>query len=153
MPIHDRYVPKSYVDGETIPFASAEEAWFWFIQAHMARSEGARIVAGLGLGCRPCEPVDVLAVVERLYRARRLLMDHVLVLRFYGRRQMAPDPQRAKEMRAHSLWQEAMERLEDVLIAKGVVKKRHWASEKGEECYESHQSTSSRADGLGRVFG
>lgn len=153
MPIHDRYVPKSYVDGQTTPFVSAEEAWFWFIQAHLARSEGAKIVAGLGLGCRPCEPVDVLAVVERLYRGRRLLMDHILVLRFYGRRQMSPDPQRAKEMRAYSLWQEAMERIEDVLIAKGIVKKPHWTIEKEREYYESKQSISLGEDALGRIFG
>jgi hypothetical protein len=114
---------------------------------------GQKIVAGLGLGCRPCEPVDVLAVVERLYRGRRLLMDHILVLRFYGRRQMSPDPQRAKEMRAHSLWQEAMERIEDVLIAKGIVKKPHWTIEKEREYYESKQSISLGEDALGRIFG
>ena len=64
--------------------------------------------------------------MERLYRARRLMMDHVLVLRFYGRRMLPPDPRRAKEMRAYDLWREALERMEEVLVSKGIVESRPW---------------------------
>ncbi|MGQ0526466.1 MAG: hypothetical protein ACT4OY_00310 [Alphaproteobacteria bacterium] len=110
------------------PFESGEEAWFWFIQAQDARLDGARFSAGLGLYPRPCEPVDILKCVDRLYRQRRVTRDHLLVLRHYGRRRLAPDPRRAKEGCAHKLWIEAMERLESVLQLKGIVKKTQWSA-------------------------
>lgn len=103
------------------PFRSAEDAWFWFIEAWTARREGARIVAGAGLVPRPCEPIDVLRVLERLYRQRRLLRDHVAVLGHYGRRLMPPDPRRPAEHRAHRIWREALDRLGTALRAKGIV--------------------------------
>lgn len=118
----DRYVPKTQPDQRTVLFDSAEEAWLWFILAQEARNEGARFSAGQGLVARPCEPSDILNVVDRLYRNRRILMDHLLVLRHYGKRQLPPDARRLREVRAASLWSEAMERLEPVLVKKGIVR-------------------------------
>ncbi len=109
-----------------IPFQSVEEAWFWFIAAQQARNDGARYVAGAGDIRRPCEPVDILKVLDSLYRKRRLFRDHFLVLRHYGRRFMAPDPRRVKEQRAHILWKEALERIEPVLEKKGIIELPHW---------------------------
>lgn len=106
-----------------VPFETVEDAWFWFIQAQQARNDGARIAAGQGASPRPCEPIDILKAAERLYRNRLLVMDHFLVLRHYGRRGYAPDPRRVKEARAAKLWREAMERLEPVLVRKGIVMK------------------------------
>lgn len=103
------------------PFADAQEAWFWFMQCHQARIEGARIVAGLAAVPRPCEPEEVLRIVDRLYRHRRLVRDHLMVLAHYGRRLMAPDPARASERRAAALWDEALRRLGGVLRQKGIV--------------------------------
>lgn len=119
----DRYSPKPQLDAETEPFESAEEAWFWFIRAQQAINDGARPAAGRGLVARLCEPVDILRVLDRLYRQRRLVMDHLLVLRHYGRRYLPPDPQRVREVRAHSLWAEALERIEAVLERKGIVRR------------------------------
>ncbi len=118
----DRFTPKRQPDLKTTMFESAEEAWLWFILAQEARNEGARITAGLSLVSRPCEPMDILKCVERLYRNRRLVMDHILVLRHYGKRQLPPDPARIKERRAAQLWDEALERLEPVFIRKGIVR-------------------------------
>lgn len=106
----------------TTPFSSTEEAWFWFVQAQLAKESGARIKMGQSPMPRPCEPIDVLRVLDRLYRQRRLLIDHIHVLKHYGLRQMAPDPERIKEVRASVLWQEAMLRMAPVLIRKGIVK-------------------------------
>ncbi|KAA0680279.1 hypothetical protein [Roseomonas genomospecies 6] len=103
------------------PFGSAEEAWFWSVQAQDAKAAGARITAGRGLVQRPCEPTDVLRAVDRLYRSRLLIRDHLLVLVHYGRRLMAPDPARHREQRAHTLWREAFDRLHPVLRQKGIV--------------------------------
>lgn len=117
------HIPKHQGGKEETPFESAEEAWFWFIQAQQARNDGARFVAGAGIVPRPCEPMDILKVLDRLYRQRRLLRDHLLVLRHYGRRLMRPDARRVKEARASVIWDEALARLEPVLEKKGIVKK------------------------------
>lgn len=115
------YIPKQQPTAGIVPFESAEEAWFWFINAQQARHDGARVMAGQGTMVRPCEPVDILRVLDRLYRQRRLLRDHLMVLRYYGRRRMPPDSRRVREMRAHKIWSEALERLESALIGKGIV--------------------------------
>ena len=115
------YSPKPQSEVPPTLFTSAEEAWFWFMQNQMARADGARVAAGLSLVPRPCEPVDVYKIMERLYRSRRLLMDHILVLRHYGRRLMSPDIRYPKEIRAHQLWTEALTRMEDVMVTKGIV--------------------------------
>lgn len=122
----DKYTPKKQADIQTLPFESAEEAWFWFIQAQAARNDGARFAAGQGMIPRPCEPIDILRVLDRLYRHRRLLREHLLVLRHYGRRHMAPDPRRPLEKNSHALWIEALERMEIVLIRKGIVRRNNW---------------------------
>lgn len=110
-------------DGRNVvPFTSAEEAWFWFIAAQSARNDGARFSAGAALFPRPCEPADILKILDRLYRHRRLLREHLLVLRHYGRRHLAPDPRRVKEARAWKIWREAMMRIEPVFIRKGIVR-------------------------------
>lgn len=103
------------------PFETAEQAWFWFIQAYAARSDGARITAGGGEVARPCEPLDILAVLDRLYRNRALTRDHVAVLGHYGRRQSPPEPDRPLEQRAHLLWWEAMAHLRTALEIKGIL--------------------------------
>lgn len=121
----DKYkTPKTSNDRDYVLFSDAVEAWFWFIQAQEAKNEGARFTAGQSLNPRPCEPTDILKILDTLYRNRRLMRDHLLVLRHYGRRQLAPDARRVKEARAHSLWAEAMERIEPVLIRKGIVKEQ-----------------------------
>ncbi len=107
---------------EGTPFDSAEEAWFWSVQAEDAKAAGARVAAGRGAVQRPCEPADVMRAVDRLYRSRSLLRDHLHVLAHYGRRLSAPDPGRSLEQRAHSLWGEAFARLAPVLRAKGIVR-------------------------------
>lgn len=105
-----------------VPFDTVEEAWFWFISAQEAKLAGARIKAGQGLVPRPCEPNDMLSTVDRLYRQRRLLRDHLLVLAHYGRRQMAPEADRHREMRDHGLWIEALSILAPILRDKGIVR-------------------------------
>lgn len=86
-----------------VPFDSVEEVWFWFIAAQQARNEGAKFVAGLGAMQRPCEPIDILKIIDQLYRKRCLKREHFLVLRHYGRRHMAPDPRRIKEKNSYYL--------------------------------------------------
>ncbi|MEM1093590.1 MAG: hypothetical protein AAGJ10_03220, partial [Bacteroidota bacterium] len=95
--------------------------WFWFVQVQSAKAEGARLRSDASAIKRPCETNDILKIVDRLYRQRRLMRDHLKVLHHYGVRMMAPDKRRVKEMRAFDLWQEAMGRIEPILIRKGIV--------------------------------
>lgn len=139
MSTKDQHFPKRLPDVATTAFSSAEEAWLWFIVAQEARNDGARIGANVGLVHRPCEPVDILKCVDRLYRHRRLVMDHLLVLRHYGKRQLPPDPRRVKEVRAFALWKEALERLEPVLVHKQIVRPKTSLSQPNR--FWSHQAT------------
>lgn len=107
---------------EITAFETAEEAWFWFIQANQARNDVARISANEGRIIRPCVPDDILKILTRLHRNRRLDMNHFRVMRHYGVRMMAPDPSRPSEHLAWRLWVDAMKIFGDVLIAKDIVK-------------------------------
>ncbi len=107
---------------QTVPFNDAIEAWFWFVKAQEARNDGARYTSGLSLLPRPCEPSDFLKILDRLYRNRILLRDHLLVLRHYGRRQLPPNYKRVKEAIAYKLWIEAFEKIEPILIEKKIVR-------------------------------
>ena len=104
------------------PFATAEEAWFWFVER-----SGSPTAWRVGTGRRralapPCLPGDVRGVVHHLFRQRRLFRDHLAVLAHYGRRRQAPDPDRRGEQRAYGLWCEAFGRLEPALRRHGIVR-------------------------------
>lgn len=103
------------------PFASAAEAWFWYMACHQAKLDGARVVAGLGTVRRPCEPADIYRIVVRLYRIRRLRPQHLRVLVRYGRCMLAPDPHRPGRDDDLRHWREGLERLGEALAAKGIV--------------------------------
>ncbi len=105
-------------------FETVEALWFWFMAANEAMRSGARYSAGRGDKVRPCEPVDVIRIVERLYRSRMLKIDHLRVMRHYGLRKSAPDPYVAREARAAKIWDEAMDKLYPVLLRKKLVEPR-----------------------------
>ena len=107
--------------GQAVPFASAEEAWFWTMAALIARRDGARITAGKGLVARPCEPDDVIKCLDRLYRQRRVEIAHARIMRIWGERGSAPNPRYPAERGDARLWREAMNRLEWPLRTKGIV--------------------------------
>ncbi|NDC90145.1 MAG: hypothetical protein EB075_15325, partial [Bacteroidetes bacterium] len=51
----------------TNPFITVEDAWLWFWRCQLAREEGARTVADVGMIARPCDPDDLYRVVAALY--------------------------------------------------------------------------------------
>jgi hypothetical protein len=104
------------------PFASAEEAWLWTMAVLIARRDGAGPVLTVEGVARPCEPDDVLKCIDRLYRQRRIYLEHARVLRLWGERQSAPD--RLRHQGDHRLWQEALTRLTWPLQIKGIVTTR-----------------------------
>lgn len=103
------------------PFATAECAWFWTMAALTARRDGARNLAGMARTLRPCEPDDVLRVLNRLYYQRRIDLMHARILRIWGERGVPPDSHALGEMSDARIWDEAMRRLTWPLQAKGIV--------------------------------
>lgn len=111
--------PRTRAADRTTPFVSAQEAWFWTMEALAARRDGRR--GGIGLARRPCDPDDVIKVLDRLYRKHRIDLPHARVLRVYGERGVAPDTSHPSERADALLWLEAMRRMEWPLRVKGIV--------------------------------
>ena len=118
---HHALSPRYATLAKAVPFATAEEAWFWTMAALIARRDGARIVANRGAVSRNCEPDDVVKCLDRLYRQRRIDLSHARIMRIWGERGVAPCPRHAQERGDHLLWREAMNRLEWPLRVKGIV--------------------------------
>jgi hypothetical protein len=93
------------------PFSTAAEAWFWAMRALTARRNGALVEA------RAFEPEAVLRALDRLYRQRRLSLDHVRVLRRWG--EAGAVPSRNHPARPH--WDDAMSALAYALRQAGLV--------------------------------
>jgi hypothetical protein len=103
------------------PFASAADAWFWYMACHQATTDGARTVAGRSLVARPCEPADIHLATLKLLRSGRLRPHQLRIMVRYGRMMISPDPSRAPQASDCTLWQEAMAELTTALTAKGIV--------------------------------
>jgi len=104
------------------PFNDSQEAWFWFMQANEAKRIGAKCSPGMGTVSRPCEPEDIMNIINKLYRQRHLLIDHVRILAHYGKRLYAPNKSRYREQKACTLWREAMNKIEPIFLKKGIIK-------------------------------
>ena len=107
----------------TVKFESAEEAWFWFVAAWQAREEGARPISGAAKIPRPCEPYDILRIADRLYRNRRLIRDHLVVMHRYGLRHKTPDQHNPRQAKDHTIWIEAMQILSESLMVRDLVER------------------------------
>lgn len=101
-------------------FDSAEQAWFWTMAALEARKTGTGRGSNSGIS-RPCDPDDVLRCLDRLYRQRRIDLLHARILRYWGERGVAPCARYPREACDARIWNEAMERLEAKLRARGIV--------------------------------
>ena len=116
-----RFVPSRLAVRAVQPFIDAEEAWFWFMHAQRARSEGGRFRGSSGSAGRPCDPDDIYRAVMGLHRRRLIGRHHLKVLATFGTKDCPPDPRIADQSRAHALWQEALDRLTTVLKGKGII--------------------------------
>lgn len=103
---------------ETIPFNSAEEAWFWTMAIQLARQDGAALAWRPDGEARMADPEDIVACCDRLYRDGRITLAHARVLRRWGERQRAPH---LLPERDHRLWQQAIAALEWMLRTRGIV--------------------------------
>jgi hypothetical protein len=102
-------------------FASAEEAWFWFMRTEKARAERAKAEQGEPLHDRPCLPDDIYSIVSRLYR-RGILFDlHLEIMGEYGFLDRYPFVDDDEEAVDWVIWIDAFDTLEPYLTAKGIV--------------------------------
>ena len=113
--------PRPLDQRPTQPFTSAEEAWFWSLAAKLARDEGARPKAGEARTPRPCEPLEVAHLAERLYRQGRLTPAQWKVMLVFGRAFVAPDPRLAGQRRLAGHWRAGLQILAAALKAKGIL--------------------------------
>ena len=105
----------------SVPFLSAEEAWFWCINAIRTTREGARVAANKSTLARPCDPRDIMAIAARLQREGRLKPAHLKIMRDFGHRQSPPDRRVHEEAPAALLWDAAMDQLTAPLSKKGII--------------------------------
>jgi hypothetical protein len=99
-------------------FYSAQSLWFAFValRGTDARAKPVELQENMKIIYK-----DILAILNSLYRSRRLLIDHLRVLNFYGRKGRAPRAWVKKEMRAHTLWKEALDILASPMIGRGYL--------------------------------
>ncbi len=116
-----RYVPKPSYEVPTTPFSTSEEAWFWFVRCQRIRRDGARLGESSHGIRRPCEPDDLYRAVMTLVRRNVIDSRHLVVLGSFGLEERPPDARCPAEIRAHRLWDEALDRLTTVLRGKGIV--------------------------------
>lgn len=117
-----RLAPRRLPMVPEIPFASATDAWFWYIRSERLRRDGAKLgSSGMATEQRPCEPDDINRAVMALYRKKIIRQEHLKVLAIYGWNDRPPDPRLPDEERAAFLWDDALDRLATELKAKGIV--------------------------------
>lgn len=115
---------RTYASSQTISsaacFASAEEAWFWFVRCQQVRRDGARF-SDSGGPQRPCDPDDIYVAAATLHRRGILSRPHMSVLGTFGLRGHPPDARCRDEQSSARLWDEALDRLNTILRTKGIV--------------------------------
>jgi hypothetical protein len=110
------------MDGQALgmKFESAEEAWFWTVNAMWARYSGGRRSDNFHSITRPCDPEDVILCLDRLFKYGRVGAMHLRVLRIWGERQRPPDCNSIGSG-DRNLWAEAMATLEPELRRIGIL--------------------------------
>ena len=104
---------------ETMPFSSAEEAWFWYCLCEQLGNNHPN--AATTHVVRPCESSDIFLAVKKLMRAGVLRPKHIKVLSKYGFEQIPPHPHFGDSLSICNIWQEAIRFLDSLLRRKGIV--------------------------------
>ncbi len=104
-----------------VKFASAEEAWLWFMRTEKARAERAKAEQCSAINERPCLPDDIYSIVSSLYR-RGILFDlHLEIMGEYGFLDRYPYVDDDEEAVDWVIWVDAFDTLEPYLAAKEIV--------------------------------
>ena len=108
-----------FKEKKTVPFESAEEAWFWYCLCEQLE-KGSRHRTNSNVA-RPCETSDIFIAVKRLLQEGALRPIHVKILSKYGFSQVPPHPHFGDSLRMCELWKEALDFLGILLKKKGIV--------------------------------
>lgn len=103
---------------DALLFRDAEAAWFWFVEAHDRRHDGAKTN---GPSLRPICIEDVLGILSHMLRRRVISNAHILVGMRYAREGRVPVADYPAEAHDAALWRELMERLRPYLSAKEAL--------------------------------
>lgn len=103
------------------PFRTCDAAWLWCFARLMERRETARPQPADMNPPRPCDPDDIVKVVDRLYRQRQIELAHAKILREWGEAGRPPNQDWPAERSAARLWREAMRAMDLPLRLKGIV--------------------------------
>lgn len=104
----------------TLLFESAEEAWFWYCKYEKKtpyKSNNSNSVV-----VRPCGVDDIYLSVLKLYFAKKISERHLKTLVKYGRMFCAPDYRILEEQDEALWWDDAMDKLETVLLNEKIVR-------------------------------
>jgi len=119
MPTMPRTPINDYDEKACKAFRSAEKAWFWYCKC--AGRHGLSTTGDRACTLRPCTVDDIYLAVSKLYSEGKIGPKHIEVLLEYGRLSYAPDPRDPAQNNASRFWEEAMDRLKTILVAKGIV--------------------------------
>ncbi len=109
-------------------FENEEDLWFWY-HTCLKLKESKQCYCRFE---RPCEPMDITILIQRLHETGMLLTGHLITLKTFGKQGFKPDHnihgkhQRDNENRderiASETWREAMLVLNFVFKQKGFIK-------------------------------
>lgn len=100
-------------------FKTSEECWFWYMRVLAQFNDALPMAIETETG--PLDPGIISRALEQLYKSRRLSLNHLRVLRFYGERQKAPRPFIKSEEDVFILWRQALNALAEPLRNQGVL--------------------------------
>ena len=119
-------------------FDNAESLWLHFMTLHKS-TKGFDVHSGaagnISVGNQPYSNqtdieaqnkaenmhIEILGSLNKAYKGRRLLMDHLRVLHFYGQKGMAPRGWISQEARGATLWKEALSILTPIWQEAGYI--------------------------------
>jgi hypothetical protein len=97
-------------------FTNAEHLWFWFVSSRRLQTGFGR--RGKAESDRPCELVDIEAMISRLYMSGLLTITHLEILKKYGEKRLVPNGH--TEHHVLAMWDQA------ISVIASECKRRGW---------------------------
>lgn len=99
-------------------FQNAEQLWFWFLYSKSLQNGLNRNYASVR---RPCELIDVETLITKLYLSGKLTDTQLKIMKKFGDKRRAPHQYIYSENKYASLWQTAMDTLNEYAKDKGWI--------------------------------
>lgn len=100
----------------TNKFQNAEQLWFWFVYSKSIQNGFCHNHSSVH---RPCELVDVEALITKLYLCGKLSEEQLNVMKKFGDKRRAPHQYIYSENKSAALWNSAMDTLTEYANKKG----------------------------------